>query len=204
MTTLGGAGGFFAHAASARDRYVAFLQKAIVDLRANASAAVEVLVKPRGRTTPEPFCLCRVDALTGTAAAPRIERIADRLPAPEPLRDRLESGLDLTQESFSWECLRLLLEAKRFDIAMLGPWLRKWLDPDEERSARAEWLSGVVHDLSWDSVSDAWVLTVDLGSAPLDALRELMNVIADAGAVAVTVSSGDAADDDAASAGPLT
>ncbi len=186
---------FFAHAASARERYVAFLQAAILRWRAESSVAVEVLVRPNGRTTEEPFCLCRVDAILGTASAPRIQRVADRLPTSEPLRDRLENGLELTQESFSWERLRLRFESHHFDVAMLGPWLRKWLDPDEERSAGAEGLSGVVHDLSWDSIPGICVLIVDLGSAPLDALQELMNAISDAGAVAVAVSSGGAADE---------
>jgi hypothetical protein len=130
----------------------------------------------------------------GSAAAPELKRIADRLPKPEPLHDRLGGKMDVAQDSFSWESLRLRFQSSRFDVALLGPWLHKWLDPGEDRSGDAEGLSGVVHGLSWDRKSSAWDLHIDLGSAPIEALEELMGVIADAGTVSVHVSSGDAAD----------
>lgn len=181
---------FHEQAAVARERYLAFFRRVVEQSRAvEPGCAVEVLVQPHGRTTPLPFCLLRVDVVLGGAAAPRIQRVADQVGGEPPCRFRLASGLEVRQSGFSWEALRVTFSCEDFAIESLRDWLRLWLDPDEVRKPDASGLCGVVHDLAWSYLElGRWQLDVDLGSAPLLALEELLDVLADAGVRRIDVS----------------
>ena len=108
---------------------------------------------------------------------------------------QLPSGMEVQQRGFSWEALRLRFSAPQFEIESLGEWLRRWLDADEVRAPDASGLSGVVHDLAWTSEQDTWQLHVDLGSAPIEALEELLSDISATGVTSVQLSRHDAGDD---------
>lgn len=174
---------FVEEAGAARDRYLAFFRRVVEQSRAvEPGCAVEVLVQPHGRTTPPPFCLVRVDLVLGGAAAPRIQRVADDVREDAPQRFRLASGMEVRRAGFSWEALRIAFSAGDFEIDALRPWLQLWLDPDEVRTPGAAGLSGVVHDLAWSYLElGRWQLDLDLGSAPLLALEELLDALAAAG-----------------------
>lgn len=177
---------FLEQAATARDRYIAFLRRAIETWQ---TEAVEVLVQLHGRETPSPFCLSRIDAILGTADAPRLQRACDGIAHDPECRFLLGSGIEVQQKSFSWEALQIEFSSREFTIEPLGPWLHRWLDPDETRSAGAVGLSGVVHDLAWSFTEpDVWGLTLDLGSAPIDALSELLDLLARVGVRRITLS----------------
>ena len=183
---------FLDQAATARDRYLTFLRRAIDGWK---TEAVEVLVQPHGRTTPSPFCLCRIDAILGSADAPRLQRACDAITQAPESRFVLSGGIEVHQKSFSWEALRVEFSSREFAIEQLGTWLHRWLDPDETRSAGADGLSGVVHDLSWSFMEpDAWGLDLDLGSAPIDALSELLDVLSRGGVRSITLSRTDLGD----------
>lgn len=185
---------FFENAAVARDRYVAFFRRVIdQSMAVEPTIAVEILVQPNGRASPPPFCLIRVDVLLGGASAPRIQRVADEIGEELPRRHRLSSGLEVHQTGFSWEALRIVFSAEGFQIDFLRAWLQLWLDPGEVRRPDSSGLCGVVHELAWSYLElDRWQLDVDLGSAPLLALEELMDVLAGAGVRTVAVSRHDA------------
>ena len=72
---------------------------------------------------------------------------------------------------------------------MLEGWLRRWLDPDELRQSDDSGLSGVVHDLAWSPIeANAWQLDLDLGSAPLGALEELLQLLSGEAVTGLTLS----------------
>jgi hypothetical protein len=187
---------FFELAAFARDRYLRFYREVIEELKGDASLALEVLVQPDERTSPHPFCLTRVDALVGGPQAPRVQRVVDAR-CDDVINVTLASGLEVHQDAFSWEALRLAFSASTFRVETLEAWLRSWLDSDELREPDASGLSGVVHDLAWTQVEDAWQLHLDLGSAPLAAFQELLGILSAAGVTRVDVSRHDLEDGDA-------
>jgi hypothetical protein len=180
---------FLEQAAIARDRYLSFYRRAIEELQGAPHLAVELLLQPNARTTPAPFCLMRVDALLGGASAPEIQRIVDVITQAPLVSFRLPSGLEIRQQAFSWEALRVTFSAPRFQIEALGTWLQTWLDPDEVREPDSSGLSGVMHDLAWSQFEpNTWRLDLDLGSAPLAALEELLDLLSGAGVTSLTLS----------------
>jgi hypothetical protein len=186
---------FFEQAARLRHRYLSFYRRSIEELKTEPSFAVELLVRPNGRTTPAPFCLTRIDIISGESAAPQITRIADSLEETSSNADfQLPSGLQLQQHAFSWEALRLRFSDPRFKIESLQGWLTGWLDVEEVREPDSSGLSGVVHDLAWTTNQGTWQLHVDLGSASIDALEELLSCIAAAGVTSVELSRHDTED----------
>lgn len=181
---------FLRKAASARQAYVDFFESA---LRERPCNAVELLVKPNGRTNPEPFCLSRLDVLYGDAASPRVVRFASELGDAVWQFAANHDGLALDVQAFSWEALTLAFVRADFDLATLGDWYSYWLDAAEKRSAGAVGLSGVVHDLAWSSdASGHWELRVDLGSAPIEALVQLLQCLQTVGITACRIGRDDA------------
>ena len=66
--------------------------------------------------------------------------------------------------------------------------MTRWIDADEVREADSSGLSGVVHDLAWTTTDGEWQLDFDLGSAPIEALEDLLASLATAGVASVEVS----------------
>jgi hypothetical protein len=150
------------HAAAARREYLEHFVRTLADLRRAGTAHTELLVRPRARTNRDPFGLGRVDVLVGDARAPELHRIAARF----------------THVPFS--------------IDALETWYGQWLDVAETNVPDADGLLGVVHDLAWrtDGIG-AREVVVDLGSAPLDALTTLLQILASAGVRHCVVDRGD-------------
>jgi hypothetical protein len=180
---------FTQHAQDARDRYVAFYRSVLKQYASGPEFAAEILIKPNGRNTPEPFCLMRADVILGSAPDFRIKRCRDALQHTEPIAFVGPHGLHIEQRSFSWEALRLRFTSERFHVELLEHWLVRWLDPSKGRPPDSDGLAGVVHDLSWaQSDSREWELNIDFGSAPVAALEELLGCLSKCGVRDVTVS----------------
>ncbi len=176
-------------AATSRDRYVAFYRRVLRKVSGEGPCAAELLIKVNGRTTPEPFCIMRADLVTGSAPDFEVTRVADGDDDSSPQRFPGPHGLSVELQSFSWEALRVGFRSSQFHIDALASWLTRWLDLAESRPEDSDGIAGVVHDLAWaQSGSDDWELRVDLGSAPVAALDELLGVLAGQGVEEVLVS----------------
>ncbi|MHC5059004.1 MAG: hypothetical protein ACYTKD_30485 [Planctomycetota bacterium] len=178
---------FLSLAEGARSEYLGHFRTSLAELSGTSDLTVELLVRPNGRTTPSPFCLMRVDAVHGGPAAPKILRFAGSAVSGAPAPLTCGGELEVQVDSICWESLAVEFEAEEFTIELLRPWLVKWLDPDETRKADDAGLSHVVHDLAWGSAGARWTLRVDLGSAQVAALAELLEAIRTAGAGACTI-----------------
>jgi hypothetical protein len=185
---------FLEQAARLRHRYLTFYRRSIEEFKSEPGFAVELLVQPNGRTTPVPFCLTRIDIISGESDAPRVRRIADLQEEASSVNFWLPSGVQMQQHAFSWEALRLRFSGPQFKIESLQGWLTSWLVADEVREPDSSGLSGVVHDLAWATEQGMWQLDVDLGSAPIDALEDLLAGISGAGVTSVELSRHDVGD----------
>jgi len=67
----------------------------------------------------------------------------------------------------------------------LADWFRRWFDPDDGRHDEHEPLSNVIHSL----LVQPNVLSIDFGTAPPEAFWEILDLLAEAGAHAIRVSS---------------
>lgn len=67
--------------------------------------------------------------------------------------------------------------------AVLAPWFMDWFDPEDANRQNEEGLFGVVHSASTPRQEGGMVaVDLDLGSAPAQALKDLLTRLADAGA----------------------
>ena len=163
-------------------------------MRERPNFVAELLLQVNERETPAPFCLMRIDGIYGGPSAPKIVPFV----APEshsPIsRDFVIDGLAVRVEEFSWESLKIRFGLGRFQIESLDSWLNRWLDPKEQRSPDSDGLSGVVHDLAWTFHGDNMLeLCIDFGSAPIQALHEILAAIKLSGITECRMSRGDVA-----------
>lgn len=104
----------------------------------------------------------------------------------DPVEVEGPGGLALTFTPFVWDMLDVTLAGVTVDgtdWAPLVEWFGRWFDEEDEQPIGEDGLSGVVHALTDPALEDgAVVFTVDLGSAPAEALEDLIDTIADLGA----------------------
>jgi hypothetical protein len=66
----------------------------------------------------------------------------------------------------------------------------RWLDIDDKLTQDENGLQGVIHSITREDYADgSTLLTVDFGSAPVEALREILDLAYAAGSTHVSVSS---------------
>lgn len=94
----------------------------------------------------------------------------------EPLRVEL-GGVPVSVAAFSWDWLTLRIAglSEADASALMRNWFLRWFDKDDEKPRNAEGLRGVVHSVG-DPVHVAGCLRfqIDLGSAPVGAVSELI------------------------------
>lgn len=95
----------------------------------------------------------------------------------------LFGGMELVVEALRWD-----LVAVRHDLPVapqLDTWFQHWFDPEDARSDPSARLGGIIHSLN---VTPACV-SVDFGTAPAEALWQLLEHFDMAGAKRLTINS---------------
>ena len=91
---------------------------------------------------------------------------------------------------FTWDWLTLTVIGLPEEDAeeLFRNWFLRWFDPEDENEIGADGLAGVVHYMGEPRrVEEQLRLTVDLGSAPPEALNELLERLASHGAATAGV-----------------
>ncbi len=104
-----------------------------------------------------------------------------------------EGRIEITIRQILWDYLEIHCSPWPVanDWAPLRAWFLQWFDSDDVKEPDAEGLSGVVHFISDpETLNDGFRLFVDLGSAPLDALGDLLNRLAELGVARCSFGSG--------------
>jgi hypothetical protein len=175
-----------------RSQYVARLARAVAD--APESVVEPILRDEDGDTATEgEFGLgMRMDLVVVRDGQPADPITVDSpsVVAFEPFEIAV-GDVPVAFEPFAWDAVRVTLEglAETASLSPVSEWFHRWFDETEEhpRDDRTG-LLGVVHFLS-DATRDGeqCVLTADLGSAPVDALHDLLDVLANLAPSRVTV-----------------
>lgn len=95
---------------------------------------------------------------------------------------------DVRIASFTWDAVQLTVNGlKEQDVHEIAPaWFFRWFDAEDKNAANAEGLYGVVHFLGDPKVVTGGIeLSIDFGSAPAEALNDLLDSLARRGAVAI-------------------
>lgn len=93
-------------------------------------------------------------------------------------------GLALTVEALHWDDIELRCEAGTAPDAA-DAWFVQWFAPDTPRRGTEAAFAGVIHSAAFghDPTSPVgWITNVDLGSAPVAAMTDLLDLLAAGGA----------------------
>jgi hypothetical protein len=173
-----------------RNRYLAHYHAAIAETRsANEPFCTELLLEPGRLDDPEPaFRLYRIDI--AIKAVDRT-RLVDANLDPVDLDATLDGfGARIHLRAIAWNDIQLRVHGSDAPMGAIIEWSRRWMDLDERRSEGADGLQGVVRVVARPTPESdgSYVLSVDMGSAPVDALEELLAIVS-RGAVHVDVTS---------------
>lgn len=168
-----------------RDDYVRALESCLTELRKNSPEAVaEVLVEVNSPETPRLFRLTRLDIISGSASEPKISRVVkDEIIQFTPHEVMLSQGPKLVLQPFQWDHFEICLTGRINTWEPYEAWIHKWLDVSEVINSPGGNFAGVIHQASMPLEHDGnWQLVIDMGSAGLDALNELLDVFQSIGA----------------------
>ncbi|HTW94917.1 MAG TPA: DUF1444 family protein [Tepidisphaeraceae bacterium] len=95
----------------------------------------------------------------------------------------------------AWEDFAVWAKLRDPDWAALDPWRKKWMNPEAAQSADEDGLTGVVH-YTGSPVAEGggYLHQMDFGTAPLEALMELLNALVDMGAGEIELGQSDGSD----------
>ncbi len=173
-----------------RDDYVRALESCLTELRKTSpEAAAEVLVEVNSPETPRLFRLTRPDIISGPASDPKISRVVkDEIIQFAAHETILSQGAKLCLLPFRWDDLEVCLTGRISSWEPYEAWVTKWLDVSEVMGLPGAEFAGVIHQASMPSEQDGrWHIVIDMGSAGLDALNELLGVFQTIGAEFIEV-----------------
>ena len=181
------------HIAEHRDQYVAFFRQVLaLNWQAGASLTPELLVV-HGDADP-PFNSGRIDvALT----APPDDRVTfqavdlERCWNPPRGLTQHTSGVTLQLAPFQWSRCQFHFSADPARTHLeVSRWATSRIDLDDRAPPDSDGIQGVVHYVHLHAEGAAHTLAVDFGTAPAEALDELLSVLASAEVRAVRISEG--------------
>jgi hypothetical protein len=129
---------------------------------------------------------CRVDAIPVSEDSTEPLQVDSRTRLQfEPIHFKL-GATSVQLQPFVWDWLSLRIEGLSDTQASgaLIDWFLQWFDEEDENESDEAGLQQVVHFMSDPQIIGAGLkLTIDLGSAPVEALEDLLFALSDAGAV---------------------
>ena len=179
---------------AARDEYLNFYASTLQQYRDTVPNVVpELLIQLNGpQEWSEMHRLVRSDLTWKQDGQTRLAAV--ELNPPEPASPVVVSHSDLavTINPFVWHWCQFLLSDVSPASETLNRWFHKWIDDAEHKAPGEAGFSRVIHQMTpVDALPDAFVFTVDFGSAPLAAFTELLGVFSQCGIKRVRIGSPD-------------
>jgi hypothetical protein len=181
----------------AREKYVAFYRSAIKQSRQEGKDCtpevwIEPNVPPGKKRPPQPLC---VDILVQAPEGPQMAMVAGE-PVQGPLVEKTVYGrASLRVYELTWEQLSVWVRHPEPDWALLEPWTKKWMNPELQGNADNDGLTGIVHYIgSPTPEGGGYLYEMDFGSAPVEAITELMDIFRNMGATGIELGRSDGSD----------
>jgi hypothetical protein len=146
-------------------------------------AAPELWIEPQDAKSPAPYSYYRLDLASGSVSPPNLTEVnVDPHAVLDPCTFELAPGLRATLSTFVWNGIEFRSPHAPSAQHGLAPWVEKWFDVSESHSTDQDGLAGVIHSVTFPQLTGSgWTFSVDFGSAPVDAVRELIMVLRQAG-----------------------
>lgn len=177
-------------AASVRSHYLEKLVASFENFRAlHSLSALEVLFELQ-RECAYPFRLYRVDMASNTEDGPKLQEVN-----PEgylnfsAITETISETLQVTLNPIAWHGVDFDCD-KVLTATDLEGWAMRWLDVEDEHLQDIVGLQGVIHSVTAPEVQASRTeFSVDFGSAPVEALKELLYLLSAIGATSVKIRS---------------
>ncbi len=149
-------------------------------------------VEPDRQGPPHPLC---VDIMVQEEPQPSIVLIAGEATAGSLMATMYTGEVPVKVYAAVWESLPLWVRIPDPDWSMLDSWQQKWMDVNRAPMDDEDGLGGVVHYLGRPvAEGGGYLYELDLGSAPVDALLELLDALVAMGAIEIEVGRSDGSD----------
>ena len=98
------------------------------------------------------------------------------------------NGMELEITPFAWNGCELTFDQKPGTV--YESWIRKWIDINDNKSISTDSLQNVIHSVTYPQVDkNKWTTSIDFGSAPIEAFKELVMILSKQGISKVEVHS---------------
>jgi hypothetical protein len=167
-----------------RERYASYFEAAFENVRAgNTQSARELLISINNEALPYPYRYLRVDA---------VEKRSDGTDQPyefwlDPSQEAEARGFQLGPVAiemypFTW-CATQVAFDRAPDTGKLEAFLTTWLDTNDARASGGSGAANAIHSASpIETNGELSYLTIDFGTAPSDALLDLIDLVGNEGA----------------------
>lgn len=160
-----------------QQRYVDFFTGAKAALQnENREVQAEVLISQPDEALPYPYRYMRVDASHLNSEGKWAFNMLHLGSDPEVEPRRYDCGtFQLDIYPFAWSDMQIIFDKPPADIGRIENWITRWLDVDNTGVHAHSGLGGVVHNFFRVEQRDSlWILMGDMGTAPPEALLELL------------------------------
>jgi hypothetical protein len=178
-------------AAKVRDHYIKALLASFAEFKAAYSpSALEVMFELQ-RQDSLPYRLYRADMAAKVNGEAKLQEVNPSTHLSfEPFKLDTGGGLVAAVHPVVWNDVGIKTNAMLPD-ASIEAWAMQWLDMDDHHAQDENGLQGVIHSVSRDDTGgEGTELTVDFGSAPVGALKDLIEVLRTCGVSCITIHSG--------------
>ena len=164
-----------------RSQYIANFQLGL-DQNKTAKSAIEIMLQvtaDQNRNQPEIFQLNRYDMVTVNAEG-KYDITEFNLNKDSVMKFDKQvydiNSMKVEISSFVWNGCELTFNKKPNNAYEI--WARKWIDIDDKKKPTADGFQNVIHSVTFpEEVDGKWTTSIDFGSAPIDAFKELLGIL---------------------------
>lgn len=140
----------------------------------NIDYKTEVVVNLGKKKLIEPFKLVRIDAAHGDGKNVQHEEANISNPAEFELIKEVWDDIEITLHPIVWNAIDFNIKGEFPNVEQLENWYKKWFDIKQRHKPNEQKLHQVVHKMSPPTqTEDGWTITVDFGSAEIEAFIAL-------------------------------
>ncbi len=170
--------------AAEQARYVDFFERAVADARrARTHAARELLISINNEALAYPYRYLRIDLITKESQGPN--EFLQLLDGPDPGFEGRSfdlGGAIIELHPFAWCETQIAFDAPPADLHSIETYLTDWLDLEDRKRTGDAGPPNAIHSATpIETNGQLWFLTIDFGTAPPDALIDLIDLLLNQG-----------------------
>jgi len=176
-----------------RDQYLATFQLG-VEQNKKEKSAIEIMIQTKAdqnKNLPEVYQINRYDLITMNAEGkPDLTEFNLDIDSIIKFDEQVYevNGMKIIVSPFVWNGCEFTID-KKPDPAF-EDWAKKWMDIDDIKEPVADGFQHVIHSVTFaEEENGKWTTSIDLGSSPIEAFKELMTVFSGQGIKKVEIHS---------------